>query len=149
MDLIDPETKEDMPATAGNDPNTVQGKCESCGWIGGCRKDCEKYVAKEEPDVPDAAVDIKESDEGEAIISMLSFPEALTLMLQGVRVTAGYLPENAFITVKYPKPDSMNTEPYLILATVNDDDRFLACEPWQPGRRSIFSNDWFLFRPDE
>lgn len=81
----------------------------------------------------------------------MNFSDALARMKDGVRVGAAFLPEHIFITVQKPDAGSMNTEPYLKMVTVASPDEksesqfaphIVKCEPWEPGRRSLFSDDW-------
>ena len=75
----------------------------------------------------------------------LSFSDALKHMLNGVRMAARFMPDNIFITVQLSDAASMNTEAYLKMVTVDPGDNFTVqkCEPWEPGRRSIFSSEWY------
>ena len=83
----------------------------------------------------------------------MNFSEALAALFDGKRVGAYFLPPNIFIEQQIPDGGSMNTEPYLKMVEINDTDAngneivtpvIEKCEPWEPGRRSIFSKDWFI-----
>ena len=83
----------------------------------------------------------------------LSFAEALEYIMRGKRVGAKFLPGNIYIQRNDPDMNAMNTEPYLIMVTMTDKGdkgellvapKVLKCEPWEPGRRSIFAKDWYV-----
>lgn len=85
--------------------------------------------------------------------SLMTFAEALMQLMHGRRVSAKFLPSNIFIELQRPDKGSMNTEPYLKMVTVcepkpGSTTQFApyvsACEPWEPGRRSLFCGDWGL-----
>lgn len=82
----------------------------------------------------------------------LSFSEALVHMKNGVRMSAKFMPANIYIELQTADAYSMNTEPYLKMVTVahpspESTTQFEAhiakCEPWEPGRRSLFSDEWY------
>lgn len=76
----------------------------------------------------------------------LSFAEALKLLLSGVRMSARFLPDTIYIELQMPDEHSMNTEPYLKMVTVMQEDGkpdWKKCVPWEPGHRSLFSNEWY------
>lgn len=81
----------------------------------------------------------------------LTFSEALEAMKKGARVTAEFLPATIFITIQKPDGNSMNTEPYLKMVQVEEAEtentctiKIVKCEPWEAGRRSLFSDKWIL-----
>lgn len=72
-------------------------------------------------------------------------------MKNGIRMAARFMPDYIFIELQVPDKGSMNTEPYLKMVTVmapdpNSTTQFvkqIKCEPWEPGRRSLFSDEWY------
>lgn len=88
-----------------------------------------------------------------APIPDMSFADALKQLMLGMRMSARFMPEAIFIELQKPDKKSMNTELYLKMVTITDTDAngalivtpcVQACEPWEPGRRSLFSNDWYV-----
>ena len=80
----------------------------------------------------------------------LSFAEALAHLMNGVRMAARFMPDNIFIELQKPGENAMNTEPYLKMVKVTDKPNadgsyphVVSCEPWEPGRRSLFSHEWY------
>ncbi len=87
-----------------------------------------------------------------------NFPEALSRIFDGVRMWPTFMPKNVFIELQNPDAGSMNTEPYLKMVVVemlnagetsseglgNGEYKVISCEPWEPGRRSLFSKDWAI-----
>ena len=73
----------------------------------------------------------------------LNFSEALMHLMSGYRMAARFMPDSIYIELQKPDEGSMNTEPYLKMVTVNEKGVIQKCEPWEPGRRSIFSTEWY------
>lgn len=87
-----------------------------------------------------------------------NFPEALSRIFDGVRMWPTFMPRNVFIELQKPDAGSMNTEPYLKMVVVEvvpvgevskegfskAEYKITSCEPWEPGRRSLFSKDWAI-----
>lgn len=79
------------------------------------------------------------------------FPDALRLIFNGRRMTTSFLPENIFIELQNSDGGSMNTEPYLKMVQVSVEEtentkvtKIVKCEPWEPGRRSLFEKNWLV-----
>lgn len=76
------------------------------------------------------------------------FDDALKHLLGGYRMAADFMGDCIFIELQKPDEHSMNTEPYLKMVRVEEEPagqgsgRIIHCEPWEPGRRSLFSRGW-------
>ncbi len=76
---------------------------------------------------------------------LMNFAEALSNIFNNVRMTAKFLPENVYVQLKVPDENSQNTVPYIQMITVaKNADEKNGCEPWSPGSRSIFSQEWYV-----